>query len=89
MDNCEKHKKDLYGETDMKKVAEDIGDLHYETLNQLLSELSVKICQDSERDADSGKIALSNFLWDAHTEIYCAAYKIKKAWQISEPFMKS
>lgn len=86
-DDCSKHKKDLFGETDMKKVAERIGDLHYETLTDLLSKLSVKLYKDGLKDRNSSKEILGCVLADASNDVAAAASHIGKAWTISKPFM--
>jgi len=88
MDNCSKHKKDLFGETDMKKVAEAIGDLHYQALGELLWKLACKLKRDAFKDKIGGREKLHDFLWVAGDHIECAAFGIQDAWQISKPFMK-
>jgi hypothetical protein len=88
MSNCSNHKKDLYGESDMKKVAEAIGDLHYETLAQLLKALSQKLKQDSRKDWKSGRVRLANLLKEASVDIKNSYTQIVSAYQISKPFME-
>lgn len=87
MNTCETHKQDLFGEPDMKKVAEAIGDLHYKTLAELLGRLAVKILQDCYRDKLGGRTQLSYALDDAAENIKDAALHIEQAWIISKPFM--
>lgn len=48
MSDCSQHPKSLFGETDMKKVAEAIGDLHYKKLYALLKYLEVKLFIDGD-----------------------------------------
>lgn len=86
--DCSQHPKDLFGETDMKVVAERIGDLHYETLSILLTELQKKIFKDALKDKAADRIRLSDVLMKLSTEINCAAYLCEQAWQISKQFMK-
>lgn len=87
MDNCEKHKRDLFGETDMKKVAEAIGDLHYEALAELLLRLNEKLGSDAKIDEEGNRTLLSKKLWLAKGGIYTAYTNIVIASAISKPFM--
>lgn len=87
MSNCLNHKKEVAGISDMKLLAEMIGDLHYETLGKLLHNIENKILIDYQRDEKAGRTELAICLWDASIDIGCAALFIDKAWQISKPFM--
>jgi hypothetical protein len=87
--DCSKHKKDLFGETDMKKVAEAIGDLHYETLAVLLDQLSSKLYLDAAKDRADGRKMIAASLEYAASPIHEAHIFIEHAWQISKPFMES
>ncbi len=86
--NCSKHKKEILGCSDMKQLAEMVGDLHYETLAEFFDELALKIYKDSIKDEKSGKVSLANCLKDATKGITDAFLDISKAWEISKPFMK-
>lgn len=87
INNCSKHKKDIAGITDMKVLAEMIGDLHYETLTELLMHLFLKIGSDGRKDLHAGRIQLGCRLLNAEVKL-CAAYlEIKEAWKISKPYM--
>lgn len=88
MSDCSKHKKEVAGVSDMKKLAEMIGDLHYESLAHLLVELNIKLYLDSSKDFSENRIGLSNNLNAASNRIQEAAKYIYKAWQISKPFMQ-
>lgn len=87
MDNCSEHKKDLFGETDMKKVAEAIGDLHYETLAELLRNLSIKLYKDGLKDRENNKEKLGYALSNASNDVAASASHITRAYKISKPFM--
>lgn len=87
--SCEQHKKDLFGQTDMKVVAEAIGDLRYETFAELLDYLANKLARDAINDAKGGRYQLA-------TELNCASQKvhetfdhIESAWHYSKPFMEN
>ena len=88
MSDCSQHKKDLYGHTDMKEVAETIGDLNYASLEELLGRLAIKLYKDGLKDRVSGREKLGYCLNDASDKITEAAKFIKSAWHISKPFMK-
>ena len=87
MSNCSNHKRDLFGETDMKKAAEIIGDLHYKTLAALLVELSIKLYRDGQFDEISKREQLAHYLNEAQYKISEASGFIYKAWKVSKPFM--
>ena len=87
--DCSKHKRDLFGETDMKVVAEMIGDLHYESLTELFHYLENKLWIDSQKDKANGKTDLSSFLVNACDGMGIAHQNMQKAWQISKPFMEN
>lgn len=85
--NCSNHPKDLYGETDMKVVAEKIGDLHYEVLSELFLHLDYKIAKDSVKDKEAGRTKLSIHLFNVSLKIGSAYRYMCEAWKISKPFM--
>lgn len=87
MSDCSKHKKELFGESDMAKVAEAIGDLHYQTLAELLAHLADKLHADARKDAERGRKLLSEQLDDAAYVIAQAGDYIKDAYLICAPFM--
>jgi hypothetical protein len=86
--DCSNHKKDLFGETDMKIVAEAIGDLHYKTLERLIWHLGKKLYVDSQKDNEAGRKNLASCLHDAAGHLESASYWIGYARDISKPFMK-
>lgn len=87
MDN-QKHKKTVekYSGT-LQELAEDIGNLHYESLHEFLKALSEKFNEDAVKDAKANNLKLSLTLMDAHIETERAAESIESAWKISKPFM--
>lgn len=87
MSDCSQHKKDILGETDMKVLAEMIGDLHYESLAELFKHLSNKILKDGTNDLRKNKDRLASELYSVSGNLSEAYKGIKKAWQISKPFM--
>lgn len=87
MSNCSNHRKDLFGQTDMKHVAEDIGNLHYESFSHLLTHLHDKLKRDAALDLLAGRKKISMELSLAANKINLAWLHIREAWKISEPFM--
>ena len=83
-----KHPKNVGEYTDMKKLAEDIGNLHYETLYELLGKLAHKLGDDCLNDQGNGRQKLANELAEASNNITDAACSIGTAWEIFKPFMK-
>lgn len=86
--NCANHKTELFGHGDMKEVADVIGDLHYETLFNLLYHLSKKIDADSIKDNESGREKLAAALQYAGMAIFESALRMEKVWEISKPYMR-
>ena len=85
--DCSHHKKDIAGISDMKVLAEMIGDLHYETLSDLLRHLANKIEMDAWKDTKSGRANLGRALYDGAVYLKNARLFIGKAWEISKHFM--
>jgi hypothetical protein len=87
MSNCSNHKKELFGQTDMKHLAEDIGSLHYGSLYLLLYHLYKKLDEDSIKDYKANREKLAAALQYASMSIFESALRMQKVWQICEPFM--
>jgi len=87
MSDCSKHKKEVAGVSDMRELANQIGDLHYEALKEFLCHLSYKIWEDSVKDKEAGRIQLSNALLHTSIRIDLAYECMKDVWRISKTFM--
>jgi hypothetical protein len=85
--DCSRHKKEIAGISDMKVLAEMIGDLHYEALGELLVHLSHKIWGDSVKDREAGRIQLANALLHTSVRVDLAYECMKEVWRISKKFM--
>lgn len=85
--DCSNHKKDLYGHSDMKEVAEAIGDLRYDTLAELFGHLQEKLFNDMVKDNEGGRPKLGHCLLWTHYAIRKAWTGAERAWEISKPFM--
>src|SRR5580765_1792808 len=88
MSNCSNHKKDVAGISDMKVLAEMIGDLHYGRLTELLYQLNAKLHNDGAKDMMAGRYHLAYALFEAADNCMEVKKAILKAWQISKPFME-
>jgi hypothetical protein len=88
MNSSYKHKKSIekYNGS-LQELANDVGDLHYESLVEFLSLLEKKLYDDSLKDKKSGRVKLSNQLYQASSLIGISSFKIEKAWEISKPYM--
>ena len=69
------------------QLAEDIGNLKYDSLAAFLRLLAGKIEGDAAKDEARGRTLLAASLQDAAAQIAAAAVSIETAWQISEPHM--
>lgn len=88
MSDCSEHKKEIAGISDMKELANIIGDLHYESLAQLFKHLSQKFKQDSRKDWKGKRVLLSARLKATSINMKQSYIQIQEAWQISKPFME-
>lgn len=89
MSDCSKHKTEILGISDMNRLAEMIGDLRYDTMAILLSEIATKLSIDSKADQERNRPKLATSLAYAAEMINTAIGYIDRAWEISEPFMKT
>jgi hypothetical protein len=87
MSDCSKHKKEVGGISDMRELATQIGDLHYEAFAELLTHLTDKLEDDCIKDKRAGRVDLATVLYEASKYIRFARFKISQAWYISKPFM--
>lgn len=86
-DDCSKHLKSVAGIEDMKVLAEMIGDLHYETLYNLMYELRKKINNDAFMDYAGGRRLLADNLTLAANHLNIAGNYIRESFEISKQFM--
>lgn len=75
------HDKDIIYDGGYAKLAEDIGNLRYDSLGNFLKLLANKINGDADKDKSNGRRRLAN-------ELYAAASHIDNAWTISAPYMR-
>ncbi|MEN9612473.1 MAG: hypothetical protein RLZZ628_3287 [Bacteroidota bacterium] len=80
------HKTTIEGHP-LQALADEIGDLRYDALNEFLLHLSLKIKNDALKDRNRGRIKLATQLEEAAEKIAQSAEKIDKAWIICEPFI--
>ena len=87
--SCDRHQTFIDGYNgSMKMLADDIGNMHYESLSELLGYLSEKLHDDAVKDRDNGRKLLSENLSKASSNIGVAQINIERAWEISKPYMK-
>jgi hypothetical protein len=85
--DCSRHKKEIAGISDMKVLAEMIGDMHYETLAELFNNLQEKLSKDALKDKIAGRKRIAAAINEAAYCLSRAKSFISDAWQISKPFM--
>ena len=79
------HKTEIEGHH-LQALANEIGDLRYDALQEFLLHLSLKIKNDALKDRNRGRIKLANQLGEASEKIQKSAESIDKAWIICKPF---
>ena len=85
---CQKHKRHIERyDGDMRELANDIGDLHYESLESFFHMLSEKIKEDSHKDKEGGREQLSKSLKELSLSIGESAYNTNRAYKICAPYM--
>jgi hypothetical protein len=72
---------------DLAALAEEIGNLKYDSLAEFLRLLSAKIDGDAAKDQARGRVRLAAALRSAAGRIGSAEVPIERAWKISRPFM--
>ena len=70
----------------LKELAEDIGDLRYDSLVKLLKQLADKIKYDGDQDYNRNRIKLAEQLHQCAVHLNEAKRCIDKAWVICEPY---
>lgn len=70
-----------------QQLAEQMGDLYYNALAELLTMLADKLERDAAKDNARGRLKLASELAGASTAIKAAAAHINTAWRICEPYM--
>lgn len=87
--SCERHKKvvEKY-DGSLKDLAEDIGNLHYESLETFFRELSQKLLRDGDKDKRNDRVKLARELGSAAANVGFASLSIGRAWNLSKRFME-
>lgn len=81
------HKTEIDYEDGLEKLANDIGDLRYDALEEFLDKLSIKLREDALADYKRERPQLAYHLNSAHYFVAFAKEQIKEAWRISKPYM--
>lgn len=71
----------------LEQLANDIGDLKYNKLEELLGHLEKKIRGDAERDKQAGRTQLSARLQYATGVLLELRGQITRAWRLCKPYM--
>jgi len=70
-----------------KELANEIGDLYYDSLSNFLKELSIKLKSDANADYNRGRKKLAKSLYEASNYINLASKEIDTAWDICKPYV--
>jgi hypothetical protein len=79
------HKTKIEG-YDLQTLANEIGDLRYDALQEFLLCLALKLKKDSLKDNMRGRTKLANQLNEASNNIEKSVDSIEKAWIICKAF---
>ncbi len=83
-----KHKTEIPNYS-LEELAEKVGDLRYDSLEQFLLLLSNKIISDSLSDKRGGREKLASHLLDTSNALLEASTHIKNSWNISRKHMSN
>ena len=71
----------------LAQLADDIGDLKYDSLAEFLRLLAAKVERDGAKDQARGRARLAVALQSSAAHIAAAAVSIGTAWRVSKPYM--
>ncbi|MCP4442968.1 MAG: hypothetical protein GY810_29020 [Aureispira sp.] len=71
-----------------QELVEELGNLRYDALANILDLLAQKIEQDGQKDAERRRVKLASNLFAAAQNLNETKEAIEKAWDICEPYMK-
>ena len=73
---------------DLKCMAEDIGDLHYESLIDFFAYLGEKLNKDATKDLNGGRKQIAEKLFEASEMTFQAGDWMHEVWDICKPYME-
>ena len=82
------HKTNIEHYPDHKILAEEIGNLRYDALQELFHELKLKFMKDSNDDLKRKRPKLSGELATISARMRNAERAAEKSWEICKPFME-
>lgn len=71
-----------------KELAENVGDLYYDSLADFLALLAEKIKSDGDADFGRGRKRLAQELYSCSEHLKLASNHISEAWDICSPFVE-
>ena len=72
-----------------EELAKQVANLRYDALRDFCEALAAQLHEDSEADLKRGRMKLSESLYDAYLASALVGRAVERAWEISEPHMKS
>lgn len=82
------HKRSIKYYQNLELLAEEIGNLRYDSLEEFLHFLAAKLKKDGEADAKNGRLQVANNLLSAAKFLEESSIEIRKAWRICEPYLQ-
>jgi len=71
-----------------KELANQVGDLFYDSMSEFLVYLAQKIRTDGEKDHARGRVKLATELFACSDNILTASKNVSTAWKICEPYVE-
>jgi hypothetical protein len=72
----------------IQQLASELSNLRYDVLVEFLQCLADEMYEQYVSDSKKGRKKLANSLLDCYSDLTHTAVDVKKAWEISKPFMK-
>ena len=82
------HKSHIEHYPDAKILAEEIGNLKYDSLANFFQELSNKFLRDAKADSYKGRKKLAKHLDALYSHSQSMKFEAEKLWEICEPYMR-
>jgi hypothetical protein len=74
-------------ENNFEQLAEEIGNLRYDTLSNFLELLAIKIKKDGQKDESKGRNKLATLLYQTSDLLIESSETMLKTWNLCEPYM--
>ena len=82
------HETDIKYKGGLRDLAQDLGNLRYDKLEEFLHVFAEKIEHDAASDGGRGRAMLAESLKETAASLRMANFHMAEAWRISKPHMK-